>query len=86
MGMYDDVEYECVCPVCRRKVEGFQSKDGECILDYINPREVYNFYSSCDTCGCWVEFDKLYEGKWHRSVRDKNHKLIEKYNKTVRIK
>jgi len=45
MGMFDWVNYECVCPVCHNKVDGFQSD------------EVDNFYSSCRVCGAWIEFD-----------------------------
>ena len=56
MGMYDNVTYECACPVCNAQVSGFQSKDKGCRLEVFEPRQVSNFYSSCDKCGCWIEF------------------------------
>lgn len=57
--MFDYVNYECVCPRCKNKVDGFQSKDGECTLGTIEPESVSNFYSSCGVCGAWIEFDVI---------------------------
>lgn len=57
MGMFDYVNYECVCPSCHNKVDGFQSKSGPCLMDTLEPDQVYNFYSSCEVCGAWIEFD-----------------------------
>lgn len=57
MGMYDEVEYETTCHVCGAKVDGFQSKDGECNLDKLQPSQVRNFYSMCPECDEWIEFD-----------------------------
>lgn len=57
MGMYDEVDFECTCPVCKSKVTGFQSKSGGCILDTLKPTQVANFYSSCGKCGCWIDFN-----------------------------
>ena len=57
MGMYDNINYECVCPRCHNKVDGFQSKCAECVLDMLEPWQVKNFYSSCSVCGAWLEFD-----------------------------
>ena len=56
MGMFDYVNFECVCPVCKSKVDGFQTKDGDCVLDVVEPTEVSNFYSSCGKCGCWIDY------------------------------
>ena len=62
MGMFDYVKYECVCPVCKNKVDGFQTKDKECILDVVEPQSVDNFYTHCQTCGVWVHQDKWKKG------------------------
>ncbi len=62
MGMYDNVDYECICPCCKKKVDGFQSKNGSCDLDTLHPSEVLNFYSACKHCGAWIEFQR-YEQK-----------------------
>jgi len=59
MGMFDYVQHECVCPVCRSKVANFQSKDGPCKLLTLQPSEVECFYSTCPKCGCWVQFDAI---------------------------
>jgi hypothetical protein len=58
MGMYDNIIYECECPVCGDIVDGFQSKDDECYLDSLPYTKVNNFYSSCSLCGIWIEFDR----------------------------
>lgn len=59
MGMFDYVEYECECPACGTKVEDFQSKDGDCTLDTLQPDEVRNFYSSCKNCGIWIDAEYI---------------------------
>lgn len=73
MGMFDEIDYECTCPVCHGKVEGFQSKDGDRALDHLKPTEVSNFYTNCRKCGCWIQFDK--EG-------DKYKRTVSKYEKS----
>ena len=59
MGMYDTVDYECVCPVCRKKADGFQTKDLDNELEEVNIRDIDNFYTFCDSCGAWIEFVRL---------------------------
>jgi hypothetical protein len=56
MGMFDWVEYDDICPECGAKLEGFQSKTGPCELLSLQPKDVRNFYTSCDTCDAWVEY------------------------------
>ena len=58
MGMYDYVDYTMPCPTCGNKVDGFQSKDGECLLSKLGIGEVDNFYTFCRTCGTWIEFNR----------------------------
>lgn len=58
MGMYDDVEFEMNCPKCGSKVDGFQSKDGLCMLATLDFWEVNNFYSHCSKCKAWIEFNR----------------------------
>ena len=59
-GMFDYINFEMECPICKTKVDGFQSKDGSCSLHKISPFEVFNFYSTCPKCGTWIEFNKRY--------------------------
>lgn len=68
MGMFDYVKYECVCPICQGDVDGFQSKDNECVLDVVQVKDVDNFYTSCDKCGCWIEFTRIDEFNFKRVV------------------
>jgi len=82
MGMFD---YECSCPVCHGKVDGFQTKSGDCLLKTLNPREADNFYSSCKKCGCWIEFTAKKVTNFTRQVKGKGDVEIHKYNKDVRI-
>lgn len=63
MGMYDDVKYETICPVCHAKVDGFQSKDGGCLLDLLKPSQVNNFYTHCQKCGCWIKYTRIKSGE-----------------------
>ena len=64
MGMFDEIDYECDCPGCGEKVVCFQSKDADCMLDHLKPEDVNNFYSMCDNCQGWIEFNaKLVEPK-----------------------
>lgn len=88
MGMYDDVDYECPCPVCHAKVTGFQSKSGGCTLAMLKPSEVSNFYSSCDKCGCWIEFEAKDITNFTRKVEGKKNGercLLTEHTKDVRV-
>ena len=59
MGMFDDIEFEMDCPGCGKKVSGFQSKAGPCLLETLKPIQVNNFYSACDNCKGWIEFTRI---------------------------
>lgn len=84
MGMFDYVKYECVCPVCKNKVDGFQTKDKDCILDVIQPQSVDNFYTHCGTCGVWIEFYR--EDKINfRMVEGKHRERLKKHEKLFKI-
>ena len=85
MGMYDYVNYECQCPVCRSGVmRDFQSKDGERMLIRIEPKNISNFYSHCSICGAFVEFIKQSDGKWLRRV-SKRGEVQKAFDKSVSI-
>lgn len=58
MGMFDWVNYECICEVCDSKITEFQSKSGYCVLDMVSPLDVEEFYGYCDKCGCRVNIKK----------------------------
>lgn len=58
MGLLDYVEYECDCPKCGAKVRGFQTKSGRRVQETVKPWMVDNFYTSCRTCGAWIEFTR----------------------------
>jgi len=56
MGMFDYVNFECICPTCKKNVTDFQSKDGECNLSQLETHEVSNYYSICEFCKTWIEY------------------------------
>ena len=56
MGMFDDVNFKAKCPTCGANMSGFQSKDGYCVMETIEPDTVNSFYSNCRKCKTWVEF------------------------------
>lgn len=62
MGMFDNIAFNCLCPTCNHEVYGFQSKDGDCMLHTLAPSKVHNFYTYCNICNTWIEFDKNKEG------------------------
>ena len=61
MGMFDWIKYEAKCEKCGEQLKGFQSKDGPCELLKLEPKDVINFYTSCDKCNAWHDFtvDKI---------------------------
>ena len=71
MGMFDHVNYECICPVCKSKVDDFQTKDGDCILEVVEPTSVHNFYANCNKCGSWIEFRSKPATNFIRTVKGK---------------
>ena len=56
MGMFDYVKYEANCRKCGHPLADFQSKDGDCVMDTLDPGQVRHFYTSCDKCGTWHNF------------------------------
>ena len=56
MGLFDNVNVKLPCPDCGTQVEGFQSKDRDCILDTIDPNCVKSFYSSCPNCERQIKY------------------------------
>jgi phage FluMu protein Com len=57
MGMFDYVNYEAPCIKCGKLLTEFQSKDGECYLKRLEPKDVRRFYTSCDECKTWNEYE-----------------------------
>lgn len=85
MGMFDYINYECQCPVCHTKVSGFQSKDGDCMMDEIEPTKVNHFYSICKKCGCWIAFNAKKSTNFTRTVSGKENKIMHEYTKDIKI-
>jgi len=73
MGMYDLVRFEIECPGCGEIVSSFQSQDGECILNWVNPSDVDNFYTDCWNCGDWLEVSKQESGEYMLSFYKYEH-------------
>lgn len=85
MGMFDEIKYECVCPVCHHKVDQFQSKSADCLLETLEPNKVGNFYSPCTKCGCWLDFTKMKDGEYCRNVMGKNWEPLPQHRKKISI-
>ena len=86
--MYDYVEYECSCPVCNNTVDGFQSKDGDCALEVLQPKDVDEFLSRCKGCGCWISFIRKSETEFTMKVfstKDNKEIILKEHTKDVRI-
>jgi hypothetical protein len=59
MGMFDYISHvpEVKCRKCAEPLSGWQSKDWSCLLETIPFWYVENFYTSCNKCHEWHEFD-----------------------------
>ena len=76
MGMFDWINFEMKCPVCGNEVKGFQSKRAVCELEDLEFWQVDNFYSSCEKCGAWIEFDLKVETRKKFTLDDYDMKII----------
>lgn len=57
MGMFDEINYFDSCPKCGYELSGFQSKDGPCTLESLEPSDVRNFYCVCNKCHVFINYD-----------------------------
>lgn len=68
MGMFDYVKFRSKCFNCKyelgrpEKGSEFQSKDGDCTLSVLKPKDVRRFYEICPKCKAWNEY-KVRRGK-----------------------
>lgn len=79
MGMFDWIKFKTKCPKCGNDITGFQSKDGDCMLDCLELWQVDNFYSSCDNCETRVNYTLK------KDMRDKIRAEIEKVRRSLTI-
>lgn len=70
MGMFDNIKFEIDCPNCKHKINNFQSKDGKCELNLLEFYQVDRFYSSCDICDTWIEFNLKDEVRKKFTIED----------------
>lgn len=56
MGMFDYVDTEQLCSKCGFCIDKFQSKDGPCYMETLEPYQVKRFYAICPECKAWNEF------------------------------
>ena len=89
MGMFNWVDYECTCPVCKSgKVSDFQTKEG--LFDYENgptllsKHDVSNFYGCCSKCHCWIEFTLIKNKKFTMVAIGKDDKELVRKERTLR--
>lgn len=79
MGMYDYIDGVNVkCPTCEQEISVFQSKDGNCLLDHIDFRQVANFYTYCRYCGTWLEYNLKTQPLEDRNLDDYELTIEEK--------
>ena len=70
MGMFDWVEYAGDCPKCGVLLTEWQSKSGDCTLDWVRPEEVDEFHAYCRECKAMVSFHKPRRiSEWVRTWR-----------------
>lgn len=79
MGMFDNIDVPpeaCKCPQCGAELTDWQSKDGPCTLTLLPFYAVDNFYTSCDSCNMWVDYN--YTRPENRTMDDYSLDLITK--------
>lgn len=54
MGVFNSVRYEAPCPGCGTVQTQWQSKEGNCCFDTVEPWEVSRFYCVCNKCGKFI--------------------------------
>lgn len=57
MGMFDYVKYEAPCWKCGAQLKDWQTKDTECLLQEVKPEDCRKFYTMCDVCKNWNEYE-----------------------------
>ena len=55
MGMFDHIEYEDNCPGCDELLIHWQSKSGDNQFDVLQPFDVEEFHTYCETCKKFVD-------------------------------
>jgi hypothetical protein len=63
--MFDWVKVpDMKCPYCKEgELSGWQTKSGECTLRDVDFWMTDNFYTSCDACNKWVEYQLKKEAR-----------------------
>lgn len=80
MGMYDYIDgLEVKCPQCGVIIDDFQSRQ-YADMKHLKFWEADNFYSSCDNCGCRVEY--TYNNKLKSKRRIEDYKRVIQKHKT----
>ena len=74
--MFDWIKFKCKCPKCKKEMNDFQSKDGECLMNKLDWRMVDNFYAICSNCETWVEFN--YKGSLKKKRKLGDYQMIMK--------
>ena len=55
--MFDYVKYSAPCKKCGEILDEWQSKDGDCWMVTVEPKDVREFYADCHKCGTWNEYE-----------------------------
>lgn len=61
MGMFDVInDFSMDCPICGNHLTDFQTKDNEPLMNRVDKDSVNEFYTMCDDCSVWVQFERGY--------------------------
>lgn len=75
MGMFDYVDAPDQTCSCGATVKDWQSKDGDCQLELLPADAVSNYYTFCEGCGAWWEFNRI-DGVWQGTVDPSGPKVM----------
>ena len=85
MGMFDHIKLTIKCPKCGNLVSNFQTKNNDCTMASLEFWQVDHFYSNCDNCDIWIEFNLKREAREKFTIGDYDIKLNLKLNNTMKI-
>jgi hypothetical protein len=54
MGMFDYINFKANCPECGTEITNWQSKNGKCALEVLEPWQVKVFHALCNNCKTFI--------------------------------
>lgn len=86
MGVFDYVDFEMPCPVCKAPLTNFQTKDGDVYMNTVDAFSVYEFGAWCDKCESEIDFFIKKAHPEKPVIKRTLNEVLDKYDMRVRTK